>query len=297
MAKFALLGKGAIGMLECTEGKMAAARRKKNEAVNDWVAKCYSTGVAISRAVDFWEIVEEFILREVHMTYLLRHIQNTLPPGFPATSFVSQDGARIFIFTEQWKAALEQVWSENGISGYQFWFAEPEKKLIDRDQIVRSMQMNIAETAVEKALLLIDHATYVRMSYVSASDRDFTIGPKSASPIGLAKGYRILIPRAYSQIAIRNKLLGMSDDAIAEFLAEEKSMKKFGADSVELPLVVRYLGTSACPEEVSEAFNMSRSEDSNCSGAKFCRKCGTRLPTHAKFCGNCGAATSSVPLE
>ena len=274
------------------EGDMVARQSQDRRVLDDWIANCLATGVAISRSDDFHEIVEQFILREVHMTYLLRHVQNLFPRGFPVTAFLSQDKRCLFLFNDRWKAAVELTWAEGGIACYQFWFADPEK-MSGSEKDVQAMEMNVAATAVEKAFLIIDHATHLRLTYVAAKDRDFEIGPKSASSFGLAAAYKA-VPIVMAKRMLAETLLGMSDDVIAEYLADKKNQEKLGSESAGYLLAMRYLGTRACPPAVAESLGSALASRPNPMAPRFCRKCGFTLPQHARFCGNCGAQTSGI---
>lgn len=273
---------------------MAFSKKRKDEQELIF-QQLYQAGFVLHRGEDFYQRVELFMLGYVPIGELEAAIKKNIPLAFPTNVFVPVSNTHAFVFSNRWKAVIEMLPVNSEVCSYRLRFAEPPENPRSDKHMDIYTEMNIAATAIEKALLGFNKATQVIMTYAPAKERQFEIGPNALSSDlpdlrKLAKLKNMSDMTALAMDWATNFVIEASSEMISDYLAERKSNSKLGSDAVSGLLGSRFLNTPACPEEVQAHFDAALARR---RAARYCRKCGRRIPEGGIFCSYCGTRISN----
>lgn len=261
---------------------------KKKQEFEARFNEYYADGYILHRSDDFYERVQTFILRSTKVQDLSNQIKDLLASFNAIWVYAPEGGSRIYVYGETWKASIELAWLNEEVSYYRFWFAEPPKK--QRETL---LEMNIAATAIEKAVLSITHNAMVIVTYASPSERAFKIGPKDATSKlpSISSFFSATFPQDLAFSFAESFSQETSIKIIEEYLSERKSEKKLGSNTAKGLLGDRFLGTPACLPSVMDYYKEIAEQKKK---VRFCRKCGTKLPEGSDRCAACGTLLSTA---
>lgn len=277
---------------------------RKNNKLDS--AGLFQAGSIIPRIETFYQQVQLFALPFADHEILLKRIEALIPHGVALERYLSGDSQVIYC-TSSWKAKLVRTQDQHAPSGevwqaYEFWFTNPKKKT-DYQAI---LQMNVLATAVEKAFLLTDPQTIVRVKYGTTTARDFDLGPQAAEDSPL---FEIAELAEFSPFSLALKAVKIGSEAAGDVLdsVRTKAINKAlaEANAADSLLISRYLGMPALPDKlkvladpdpVSDAgFAVSADTivpDNQVAG--YCASCGAEVAAGDVFCGTCGAPLAST---
>lgn len=255
---------------------------KKKQEFEELFNKHYDDGFILHRSDDFYERVQTFIMKSTKVQELSNQINELLVPFTAIWVYAPEGGSRIYVYGETWKAVIELAWLNEEVGYYRFWFAEPAKK-----KPKTLLEMNIAATVIEKAVLSISTNAIVIITYASPSERAFKIGPKGATSKlpSISSFFSATFPQDLAFSFVESFSQETSIKIVEEYLSERKSEKKLGGNIAKGLLGERFLGTPACLPSVMEYYKEIIEQKKK---VRFCRKCGTQLSEGAVYCSKCG---------
>lgn len=263
----------------------------------------FQAGAIIPRTETFYQQVQLFALPFADHGTLLKRIEALVPKGIAFERYLSGDNQVIYC-SPSWKAKLVRAQDQHAPSGeawqaYEFWFTNPKKKT-DYQEI---LQMNVLATAVEKAFLLTDPQTVVRVKYGTTTARDFDLGPGAAGDSPL---FEIAELAEFSPFSLALKAVKVGSEAAGDVLdsMQTKAINKAlaQANATDSLLISRYLGMPALPDKLKALADLDPGSDAGLAVSAdtivpdketmgYCASCGAEVAAGDVFCGACG-----VPL-